>query len=197
MQERQANEAEQQWTGPSPPPASALDPLTQLGNYFKTFPDSHNDTKIDEVLRVADYLFDGNLVQSSLAILDEQPSKITQFTAPSGRSVYLVKGSKRETYLCLRLTEQQQQQQSEAPSTCCIGGDYCSCRSFFEKQSKTVDSSSPVVCKHLLALALMKPLQCQPNQMKLNSEEEFAYLVLERMSMMETPTSYPQQHRGY
>ena len=199
-QQQGADEQSKEFPPPPPelpPTSSALTPLAQLEAYLAATTETQQQQQqssspspnMDEILRVADYLLLGtssatvnkNLLQSSLTILDEQPSKITQFTAPSGRSLYLVKGSKRETYLCLNFSSPKSNNNNKS-----MIGDYCSCRSFWEQHTKQQHSSShshnKVVCKHLLALALMHPLQCQPNQIQLNSDDEFAYLVLERMS---------------
>ena len=113
----------------------------------------------------------------------ESECLFTKLTAPSGRCVHLVRGSKgEETYLCL-LSKQSKTIESTAnqndnaslvskPTTSSTSTrrptDYCTCRSFFDKATKPesfqcepatmpVQYQSPL-CKHLLALKLVHVL---------------------------------------
>jgi hypothetical protein len=138
-----------------------------------------NSHKIDDLLVAADFLFGSKLMSAALALVDSCQNLMTQLVAPSGRMAYLIQGSKLdETYLCL----------CRPPSTIngIASVNYCSCRSFLEKASRmhcssmplrprrsgvvispsafnsnnhSNHSSSPPICKHLLALKLLPHLE--------------------------------------
>ncbi|CBJ27713.1 conserved unknown protein [Ectocarpus siliculosus] len=90
-----------------------------------------------EILKVLDFLFcsDCPLVESTIQVLDK--SRVVKVVARNtGRSVWLVQGSRGAPYLCLR--------------------EYCSCRSFQELVRR--GAPHPVLCKHLLAVRLAPAL---------------------------------------
>ena len=148
--------------------------------------------KQDEILKAVDFLY-GNTLEGALSILDaaETSGSITQMLSiPSRRSLYLVKGSAsyrgrsnihsgsnnsmlNSAYLCLlpRPTD-------DLPIY------YCSCRSFLER-SRSVRGSGEgsCLCKHLLAIRLMKVLGVKPLLQETMSDTEFASSVLQCISI--------------
>jgi predicted nucleic acid-binding Zn finger protein len=156
------------WNAPLPPP-EVLDPLSQLNTYLEsqvnTLPNKNNNP--DEILSVAEFLFGSAPLGSALSLLDG--SGITKVSAPGPyqRSLYLVKGSKgSQSYICYTGKEN--------------SIEYCSCRSFLEKATKSNCPGQVVLCKHLLALKLMPYLSIKCHEVTTSSHEEFATLVMDR-----------------
>jgi hypothetical protein len=126
---------------PSFTTADALHPLHLLDQILVDFKTKQlpPDKKQDEILRAADFLLGGSLLDGALTVLDSSPSTIRHLCSPH-RNVHLVQGSaqggnrKKCVYYC----------QTE-------GIVYCSCRSYFERAK--VDPKA--ICKHLVALKLM------------------------------------------
>ncbi|CAM9509716.1 unnamed protein product [Scytosiphon promiscuus] len=90
-----------------------------------------------QILKALEFLFcsDRALVESTIQVLDK--SRVVKVVARStGRSVWLVQGSRGAPYLCLR--------------------EYCSCRSFQELVRR--GGEHPILCKHLLAVRLAPAL---------------------------------------
>lgn len=156
----------------------------------------HN--KQDEILRVVDFLY-GNTLEGALSILDaaETSGSITQVVSiPSQRSLYLVKGSasykrrghkhgggggfdnsmttvmKNSAYLCIlpRPTD-------DLPIY------YCSCRSFLERSRSSRAGEASCLCKHLLAIRLMKVLGTKPLRQETMSDAEFASSIVQCMAI--------------
>ena len=140
---------------------------------------------VDDILRVAEFLFGANMLQASLLLLDSSSTNITKLsTATSHRSLYVVNGSssfsssssnhhgnsaEQSSYMCI-LGRHNNRACDDGASTSCYSRpvEYCSCRSFLEKSIKnsntfsegggrnqTQHRSMGVICKHLLALKLM------------------------------------------
>lgn len=172
------------WVAPAPPP-QVEEPLSQLDAYLESLDLSTNVGDLqryhDEILNVAEFLYGSNALVASLALLDAACG-ITKVSTPAAlgkRSLYLVTGSKVEqSYLCFSGKEN--------------AVDYCSCRSFLEKTTKPKSgSTSPPLCKHLLALKLMPYLSVTSAEITMGSHEEFAKFVLDRTtSTMARPSTY-------
>jgi hypothetical protein len=169
-----------EWNNIGPPPNLLNNPLCQLEDYLRSLDDdqliltSSLDDRQDEILNVAEFLYGHNLLTSALTLLDACETTVTKFST-AHRSLHLVKGQQQPskysehnnnstTYLCLSSSNL----------------EYCSCRSFLEKNAKEKNTSVGL-CKHLLALKLMPHLStiaCP--QITTVTEEEFANLVLDR-----------------
>lgn len=187
------NMANGQTFTPPRPPASSLHPLLLLDEFLESLETTNaanedtvkdDDQKVaandenaaqaldkrrDYILRVADYLYGGSMLEASLAVLDTDGA-IRQVTAhPSERQAFLVRGAasrqSRVTtdYFCLSSSGDN-------------GIQYCSCRSYFERAK----SDPKGLCKHLLALKLMKPLEC-PCRKETIPDAEFSGYLLRRM----------------
>ena len=168
------------WNAPQPP-AHILQPLYQLDEYLQSQDaDCTTNPNVDEILNVAEFLYGNNTLTSALSVLDSSDTNITKISS-NHQSLFLVKGSSSESYLCLSQ----------------VG--YCSCRSFYEKTTKstsffnstratsTANHKAPPptvsLCKHLLALKLLPYLQVPIRQLTTATEEEFANLVLDRAGL--------------
>jgi predicted nucleic acid-binding Zn finger protein len=167
----------------APPPNLLNNPLCQLEDYLQSLDDDQRiltsslDDRQDEILNVAEFLYGHNLLTSALTLLDACATTVTKFLT-ANRSLYLVKGQ-----------QQQQQQPSKylennhSTTYLCLSSrnvEYCSCRSFLEKNVKEKNSSVGL-CKHLLALKLMPHLSTVAcPQITTVTDEEFANLVLDR-----------------
>ena len=124
---------EQSTDAPPPPPAAkTVSPLhlldrflavikkdidASMGNESTGYPQKTRR----EVLRVANFLFgeeNGPLLDAAIALLDSLDKSTIKCvkSISSGRSVYIVRGSKSIEYVCLN--------------------NYCSCRSFFERSKQ-------------------------------------------------------------
>lgn len=106
----------------------------------------------DHVLRAADYLYGGSILEAALAVLDAEGAIRRVRSKPSQRRAFLVRGtsqrhsggSVRTDYFCLVASFEG------------TGFNYCSCRSYFERAKNDPKG----LCKHLLALKLMPVLEC-------------------------------------
>jgi hypothetical protein len=158
------------------------------------------DRRRDEILRTADFLFGGSILEGALAVLDSGESLVTRVVSISSqRSLYLVKGSSSssqarsqqqaygssslpaaEYYLCLVPNENEALQRSSSSIF------YCSCRSFLERSRSSTassSSSSSSMCKHLLALSLMTCLGVKAAVVETVSDEEFSNFVVSRLGV--------------
>mmetsp|Transcript_34678 Transcript_34678/g.35371 ORF Transcript_34678/g.35371 Transcript_34678/m.35371 type:complete len:152 (+) Transcript_34678:51-506(+) len=102
---------------------------------FTSLPNSHPDFKSD-FLRCCVFSFNEGMptLESVIDVLES--GMVREITCrTSGRSIWKVYGSKGVEYICL--------------------SSYCPCRSFYEQARS---SSVYLVCKHLLAIQLAKPL---------------------------------------
>ena len=121
----------------------------------------------DFVLRVADYLYGGSILEAALALLDTEGAIRQVCSQPSKRSAFLVRGTSRHSggslptdYFCL-----------VASLEGCF--NYCSCRSYFERAKNDPQG----LCKHLLALKLMPILEC-PFREETIPDVEFSTFML-------------------
>jgi predicted nucleic acid-binding Zn finger protein len=165
-------------TAPASPPG---DPLHVLQCYLSSLPpfNSKDSSQVqqertDQVLRVADFLFNNSL-EGALVILENASNSITKVVAASSRSVYLVRGSSTraksgETYLCYISKDNSQP----------LSMHHCSCRSFWERCKS---SGASTLCKHLLALHLMPALGIQCHVVDSVTDDEFANTVLSRLTV--------------
>jgi hypothetical protein len=128
----------------------------------------------EEVLRVADFLY-GSTLDGALGLLDT-PESINQVVSiPSERSLYLVRGQGDNSYFCL-LSNNNNKSCEQVPVY------YCSCRSFLEKSRNSNTHGAACLCKHLLALQLMKVLHVKGSVVSTVSDEEFGNLILSRIA---------------
>ena len=178
---------------PPRPPASSLHPLLLLDEFLESLKkpapaketnaeddetriDANNDNAVtaatraqsldkrrDYILRVVDFLYGGSMLEAALAVLDTEGA-IRQVTAhPSERHAFLVRGASRQNnvatdYFCLVESD---------------GLQYCSCRSYFERAKNDPKG----LCKHLLALKLMLPLECSFRKETVPDAEFSGYLL--------------------
>ncbi|CAJ1892547.1 unnamed protein product [Cylindrotheca closterium] len=187
---------ESSWIAPNPPPVTLENPQFQLNSYLDTLDPSSfeedtpaaggasNKTKIlqDEILNVTEFLYGNNTLMAALALLDSSTAAIPSIVKISSprtcgltRSVHVVHSSSKgralgedsSSYLCFTQANN--------------GVDYCSCRSFLEKVSKSSKSTKDVtLCKHLLALKLAPYLKVDFLETHLASHQDFSKLILER-----------------
>ena len=164
------------WVAPNPPAAVLENPQSQLDAYLSTLDPSAETSKSrqDELLNLTEFLYGNNALVAALTLLDSAstsvPSIIKLSSPPSAtghtRSAHIVHSSKGvESYLCFTKHNN--------------GLDYCSCRSFLEKATKSSSSQIPL-CKHLLALKLAPYLKVDFEETRLSSSREYAKVVLER-----------------
>jgi len=186
-----------QGSTPPRPPASSLHPLLLLDEFLESLEKSNEgketnggskddsrvdangenaatqalslDKRRDHILRIADFLYGGSMLEAALAVLDTE-GVIRQVTAsPSERTALLVRGAaSRQTnvatdYFCLLASKSD-------------GLQYCSCRSYFERAKNDPKG----LCKHLLALKLMSPLECTCRTETV-PDAEFSGYLLRRM----------------
>jgi predicted nucleic acid-binding Zn finger protein len=123
----------------------------------------------DHVIRVADYLYGGSILEAALAVLDAEGAIRRVCSQPSQRMAFLVRGTSRHSgavltdYICLLAASE--------------GGIvYCSCRSYFERAKSDANS----LCKHLLALKLMSVLECPCRELNV-PDDEFSTIMLKCM----------------
>jgi predicted nucleic acid-binding Zn finger protein len=164
----------------APPPTLLNNPLCQLEDYLQSLDDDHIiltsslDDRQDEILNVAEFLYGHNLLTSALTLLDACETTVTKFST-TNRSLYLVKGQQQQPSKYL--------ENNHSTTYLCLSSrtvEYCSCRSFLEKNAKEKNTSVDL-CKHLLALKLMPHLStiaCP--QITTVTDDEFANLVLDR-----------------
>jgi len=138
--------------------ASTLHPLHLLDTLLTDLEtkDLVQDKKQEEILRAADFLLGGSILEGALSVLDS-PDTI-RLLQSSHRSVYLVRGGGKGSYYC-----------SDEIT-------YCSCRSFLER-AKT---DPKTVCKHLLALKLMPHFNVTPTK-EIVSDEDYGKIVMLRV----------------
>jgi predicted nucleic acid-binding Zn finger protein len=125
----------------------------------------------DHVLRAADYLYGGSILEAALAVLDAEGAIRRVCSKPSQRRAFLVRGTSQRhsggsvptDYFCLVALSEE-------------GFDYCLCRSYFE-QAKNDPKG---LCKHLLALKLMPVLEC-PCREETIPDVEFSTFMLRCM----------------
>jgi predicted nucleic acid-binding Zn finger protein len=132
--------------------------------------DKSLEERRDHVLRAADYLYGGSILEAALAVLDAEGAIRQVCSQPSQRKAFLVRGTSRHSggsvptdYFCLVALSEE-------------GFDYCSCRSYFE-QAKNDPKG---LCKHLLALKLIPVLEC-PCREETIPNVEFSTFILRRM----------------
>lgn len=179
---------------PPRPPASSLHPLLLLDEFLESLekengatndatrnepktaaniendatialPEQSLDKRRDHILRVADYLYGGSILEAALAVLDTEGA-IRQVTShPSERKAFLVRGASSRP------------NQASTDYFCLTQGiQYCSCRSYFERAK----SDPKGLCKHLLALKLMPALEC-PCRKETVPDAEFSGYLIRRM----------------
>lgn len=172
---------------PPPPPASSLHPLLLLDEFLESLEtniganhdNNNNDatTRVDAdtehitalekrrdyILRVADFLYGGSMLEAALAVLETQGAIRAVTAHPSGRKAFLVRGAasrQAQDYFCLLSQEIQ----------------YCSCRSYFERAKNDPHG----LCKHTLAIKLMPSLAC-PCRKETVPDAEFSGYLLRRI----------------
>jgi len=110
----------------------------------------------DDLFKVVAFIFpdDRKLIEAAFDVLDSL-QYISKFSNSNlTRDFWIVPGSRGQDYLCL--------------------SRYCSCRSFLDL-SKQSNPSSPILCKHLLAVKLAHC--CGMMRVKILSEVEFVKLM--------------------
>lgn len=134
------------------------------------------ETKHDEILRVAEFLFGNTLLAAALTLLDSYESTFTKISSMH-RSIWLVRGSGDAAYMCFACGDSTGGIESGATPNLY----FCNCRSFLEKTTKktTSDQELPELCKHLLALKLIPVLGISCPQLTV-SDSDLAKLVIER-----------------
>ena len=147
-------------------------------------------TNIDEMLRLADFLF-GNTLDGALSLLETDPKRdILRLTSlQSKRTMYIVKGrtSRSKGYSSLVTTDSSYL--CMLPDTSLLSEEenfdhsiyYCSCRSFLERCR--ISSNGNATCKHLLALKLMPALGVDCSILETSSDEEYSKLALQRLNV--------------
>mmetsp|Transcript_19868 Transcript_19868/g.30496 ORF Transcript_19868/g.30496 Transcript_19868/m.30496 type:complete len:165 (+) Transcript_19868:1-495(+) len=161
---------EQQSNAPTPRASNTASPLHLLDRFLAVI--KNDDVapmeKVEipqnirrEVLRVANFLFgeeNSPLLDAAIALLDSLDKSTIRFikAMPSGRSVYIVRGSKSMEYFC--------------------SSKYCSCRSFFERSKQF---GKDTVCKHLLATRLA-PFLLPSFYTEVVSDAEFSAFIVNR-----------------
>ena len=129
------------------------------------------DKRRDYILRVADFLYGGSMLEAALAVLETEGAIRKVTSHPSKRTLYLVRGATSRQnhastdYFCLVSEEIQ----------------FCSCRSYFERAKNDPKG----LCKHLLAIKLRPSLEC-PCRNETIPDAEFSGYLLRRLLPRET-----------
>lgn len=156
---------------------------SSLGN-LNTTTSTHNNNKnkessslLPDIFRVGDFLF-GTTFEGAIAILDAAESLITRvISAPSQRTAFLVtssSGKQVATYLCL-LPQSSKEGNQIATTTSCTY--YCSCRSFLEKNARSLHFQ---LCKHLLAITILPHVGVQCKTIETLTDQEFGRVLVSR-----------------
>lgn len=126
------------------------------------------DQKQDEILRAADFLLGGSMLDGALSVLDSSsPATIRHLCSPN-RSVHLIQGT----------TAQGGSSKKKCVYFCQASGIvYCTCRSYFERAK--VDPKA--ICKHLLALKLMPHFDTASCTKEEVPDKEFGNIVMLRV----------------
>lgn len=136
----------------------------------------NNRHQEDELLRTVDFLC-GNTLDGALSILDGEDNITKLVSIPSERTAHWVKKAStsrartEEYYFCI-----------VPQSTDTYPIYFCSCRAFLER-NRQPQSESPYLCKHLLAIRLMPSLKLKPSLIETVSDEDFANLMIQRLSL--------------
>lgn len=172
------------------PPTSSLHPLLLLDEFLQSLEteneskensDETSETRVDAdkknkatalekqrdyVLRVADFLYGGSMLEAALAVLETDGAIRKVTSHPSQRSAFLVRGAaSRQNHAC-------------TDYFCLVSKaiQYCSCRSYFERAK----NDPKCLCKHLLAIKLMPSLEC-PCRNETIPDAEFSGYLLRRL----------------
>ena len=156
------------------PPPSCLHPLHLLDQFLDSpatcasdiDSEKNEENRQDKIIRVADYLYGGSILEAALAVLDTDGAIRRVRGEPSNRSLFLVRGARTskapaDYYICL--VEH--------------GITYCSCRSYFERAK----ADPRALCKHLLALKLLPHLDDCSCIDETIADSEYAKFVLRRV----------------
>jgi SWIM zinc finger len=154
-----------------------------------------NVTNVDEILRSADFLY-GSTLDGALSLLETDPRRniLLLKSLQSERCMYVVKGNVTSSrsnssnpyvvdasYICMLPSDILNKAENPLITSRNANqsfGYYCSCRSFLE-HCRTGHG----LCKHLLAIKLMRPLGVECSVIELVSDLEYCKVALQRMTI--------------